>query len=240
MTLVSILNPVPEDVVRTIKTPDGAIAFCALGAAGRPQGHRLRLHRAQRADQYFVTVRDLRDRGFAVAMIDWRGQVIRRGPCAIRAGLCPRFLRFRNRCRNLRAAGGAAGLPAALFRAGAFDGGAVICGRACRQTLVRPQVLSAPMIDLPDARRRFRRARCCGSCGKPGRAPRSRRRMRHRIGILRQQPFTSDPVRFARNRDPGGSHLGIGSPTVAWADTAFRAMHGFRAANHRWKSASRS
>src|ERR1700760_4837819 len=44
-------------------------------------------------------------------------------------------------------------------------------------------------------------------------------------------PFTSDPVRFARNaaileEDPT---LGIGSPTVAWADTAFRAMHGFRA-----------
>ena len=47
-------------------------------------------------------------------------------------------------------------------------------------------------------------------------------------------PFTSDPVRFARNaaileEDPT---LGIGSPTVAWADTAFRAMHGFRAANY--------
>jgi lysophospholipase len=41
-------------------------------------------------------------------------------------------------------------------------------------------------------------------------------------------------VRFARNaaileEDPT---LGIGSPTVAWADTAFRAMHGFRAANY--------
>ena len=40
-------------------------------------------------------------------------------------------------------------------------------------------------------------------------------------------PVTSDPVRYARNaaileEDPT---LGIGSPTVAWADTAFRAMH---------------
>ena len=47
-------------------------------------------------------------------------------------------------------------------------------------------------------------------------------------------PLTSDPVRFARNtaileEDPT---LGIGSPTVAWADTAFRAMHGFRASNY--------
>ena len=47
-------------------------------------------------------------------------------------------------------------------------------------------------------------------------------------------PFTSDPVRYARNaaileEDPT---LGIGSPTVAWADTAFRAMRGFRAADY--------
>jgi lysophospholipase len=44
-------------------------------------------------------------------------------------------------------------------------------------------------------------------------------------------PLTSDPVRFARNtaileEDPT---LGLAAPTVAWADTAFTAMRGFRA-----------
>jgi lysophospholipase len=43
-------------------------------------------------------------------------------------------------------------------------------------------------------------------------------------------PVTSDPVRYARNaaileEDPT---LGIASPTVAWADTSFRAMRTFR------------
>jgi lysophospholipase len=47
-------------------------------------------------------------------------------------------------------------------------------------------------------------------------------------------PLTSDPVRYARNaaileEDPT---LGLGSPTVAWADTAFSAMNGFRASNY--------
>ena len=47
-------------------------------------------------------------------------------------------------------------------------------------------------------------------------------------------PLTSDPVRYARNaaiieEDPT---LGLGSPTVAWADTAFSAMRGFRASNY--------
>jgi lysophospholipase len=41
-------------------------------------------------------------------------------------------------------------------------------------------------------------------------------------------------VRFARNmaileEDPT---LGLASPTVAWADTALRTMHGFRASNY--------
>jgi lysophospholipase len=47
-------------------------------------------------------------------------------------------------------------------------------------------------------------------------------------------PLTSDPVRYARNmaileEDPT---LGLAAPTVAWADAAFRAMHGFRATNY--------
>src|SRR6185436_17097400 len=47
-------------------------------------------------------------------------------------------------------------------------------------------------------------------------------------------PFTSDPVRYARNaamleEDPT---LGIGSPTVAWDDTAFRAMHTLRGVSY--------
>ena len=47
-------------------------------------------------------------------------------------------------------------------------------------------------------------------------------------------PVTSDPVRYARNRaileeDPT---LGIAAPTVAWADAAFSAMHTFRAMHY--------
>jgi lysophospholipase len=53
-------------------------------------------------------------------------------------------------------------------------------------------------------------------------------------GSFVDNPLTSDPVRHARNaaileEDPT---LGIASPTVAWADTAFTAMRGFRASNY--------
>ncbi|MDB5632276.1 MAG: alpha/beta hydrolase, partial [Tardiphaga sp.] len=78
MTLVSIpANPVPEDVVSgTIKTPDGAELRFARWAppAGRKGTVCVFSGRGESIEKYFETVRDLRDRGFAVAMIDWRGQ----------------------------------------------------------------------------------------------------------------------------------------------------------------------
>src|SRR4029078_6678274 len=78
MTLVSIpANPVPEDVVSgTIKTPDGVELRLARWAppAGRTGTVCAFPGRSEQIEKYFETVRDLRDRGFAVAMIDWRGQ----------------------------------------------------------------------------------------------------------------------------------------------------------------------
>src|SRR3982750_2871896 len=78
MTLVSIpANPVPEDVVSgTIKTPDGAELRFARWAppAGRKGTVCVFTGRTEQIEKYFETVRDLRERGFAVAMIDWRGQ----------------------------------------------------------------------------------------------------------------------------------------------------------------------
>jgi len=78
MTLVSIpANPVPEDVVSgTIKTPDGAELRFARWAppAGRKGTVCVFTGRSEQIEKYFETVRDLRERGFAVAMIDWRGQ----------------------------------------------------------------------------------------------------------------------------------------------------------------------
>jgi lysophospholipase len=54
--------------------------------------------RSEQIEKYFETVRDLRERGFAVAMIDWRGQGhSSRRPARSAQGLCPRFLRLRDR-----------------------------------------------------------------------------------------------------------------------------------------------
>src|SRR4051812_21806 len=78
MDLVSIpANPVPEGVVTgMLKTRDGAsIRFARWQPPpGRKGTVCLFQGRAEFIEKYFETVRELRSRGFAVAMIDWRGQ----------------------------------------------------------------------------------------------------------------------------------------------------------------------
>src|SRR5271169_4226505 len=76
--LVSIpANPVPEGVVTgTLKAPDGvSLRFARwLPPAGRRGTVCILPGRSEWIEKYFETVRDLRARGFAVAILDWRGQ----------------------------------------------------------------------------------------------------------------------------------------------------------------------
>src|SRR6266403_1545782 len=164
MTLVSIpANPVPEDVVTgTIKTPDGAELRFARWAppAGRKGTVCLFTGRGEQIEKYFETVRDLRDRGFAVPMIDLPGRAT--------------SLPVRTLLRIMRFTG---------------QGGRYVPGGSDHLTGTDSFI---------------------------------------------NNPLTSDPVRYARNaaileEDPT---LGIASPTVAWADTAFRAMNTFRGVSY--------
>jgi lysophospholipase len=241
MTLLSIpANPVPEDVVSgTIKTPDGAELRFARWAppAGRKGTVCVFTGRSEQIEKYFETVRDLRDRGFAVAMIDWRGQGHSsrrlRDP---RKGYVRDFSDFEIDVETFVQQVVLPDCPPPYFALAHSMGGAVMLRVAhSGKRWFDRMVLSAPMIDLPGrttsfpARAFLRIMRLAGQGGRyvPGGSD-----------VLTQpfinNPFTSDPVRYARNtaileEDPT---LGIGSPTVAWADTAFRAMHGFRASNY--------
>ena len=78
MNLLSIpANPVPDGVVSgLLKTRDGVALRFARWAPppGRKGTVCLFQGRAEFIEKYFETVRDLRERGFAVATLDWRGQ----------------------------------------------------------------------------------------------------------------------------------------------------------------------
>jgi lysophospholipase len=240
MTLVSIpANPVPDDVVSgTITTPDGAELRFARWAppANRKGTVCVFTGRAEQIEKYFETVRDLRDRGFAVAMIDWRGQGHSsrrlRDP---RKGYVRDFSDYEVDVETFVQQVVLPDCPPPHFALAHSMGGTVMLrvAHAGKRWFDR-MVLSAPMIDLPgrgtsllpSALLRVLRLAGLGGRYIPGGSDQLLA-----ASSFINNPLTSDPVRYARNaaileEDPT---LGIGAPTVAWADTAFTAMRGFRA-----------
>jgi lysophospholipase len=192
--------------------------------------------RGEQIEKYFETVRDLRDRGFAVAMIDWRGQGHSsrrlRDP---RKGYVRDFSDYEIDVETFVQQVVLPDCPPPHFALAHSMGGAVLLrlAHAGKRWFDR-MVLTAPMIDLPGrlttfpVRALLRFMRLTGQGGRyvPGGSDRLTG-----TDFFINNVVTSDPVRYARNaaileEDPT---LGIASPTVAWADTAFRAMRAFKA-----------
>ena len=235
MTLVSIpANPVPEDVVSgTLKTADGVSLRFARWAPppGRKGTVCLFQGRAEFIEKYFETVRDLRERGFAVATLDWRGQgMSQRALRNPRKGYVRDFSRYDIDLDTFVREVVLPDCPPPFF-ALAHSMGASVLLRAAYQghRWFDRMVLLAPMIALPGMRRsrltrasvRTLRLMGLGGAYVPG----------GDASVMMQRPFlgnplTSDPVRYARNlavieAEPA---LAVGWPTVAWTDAAFRAM----------------
>ncbi len=238
MKLVSIpANPVPDHVVTgAVKTPDGVSLRFARFAP--PPGRRgtvvLLQGRAEFIEKYYETVRDLRARGFAVATFDWRGQ-----------GLSDRALSDRHKGHVRNFAEYATDLeaimeqvvlpdcPPPIFALAHSMGGAIAL-RACHDgsRWFERIVLSAPMIALPPGPMTrvagplalTMRLVGRGSAYIPGGGP-AVTGSEDFLG----NPLTSDPVRYARNIAvlQEAPDLGLGSPTIAWADAALRAMKRF-------------
>ncbi|MFN4923356.1 alpha/beta fold hydrolase [Bradyrhizobium sp.] len=239
MTLVSIpANPVPENATAgTIKTPDGAELRFARWAppSGRKGTVCVFTGRSEMIEKYFETVRDLRDRGFAVAIIDWRGQGhSSRRLRDSRKGYVRSFSDYELDVETFVTQVVLPDCPPPYFALAHSMGGTVLLRLAHAGTRWFDRVvLSAPMIDLPGnrtalpARLLLRVMRIAGQGGRtvPGGSDEI-----SGLAPFVNNPLTSDPVRYARNaaiieEDPT---LGIASPTVAWADAAFSAMMTFR------------
>jgi lysophospholipase len=235
MPLISIpANPVPDHAVTgTIKTPDGvSLRFARWEPPPGRKGTVVILQgRAEYIEKYFETVRDLRARGFAVATFDWRGQGL--SDRALADGHKGHVRNFSEYATDLSAIMEQVVLPDCpppIFALGHSMGGAIVI-RACHDgsRWFERVVLSAPMIALragPMLRAagplaRILRLFGSGSAYIPTGHAKSTGSEDFIGNVL-----TSDPVRFSRNaavleQEPA---LGIGSPTIAWADSAIRAM----------------
>ncbi len=235
MKFISIpANPVPDHgLAGVIKTPDGVTL--RFGRWEPPPGRKgtvvILQGRAEYIEKYFETVRDLRARGFAVATFDWRGQ-----------GLSDRALpdRLKGHVRNFAQYAVDLGAfmeqvvlpdcPPPIFALGHSMGGAIAIA-ACHDgsRWFERVVLSAPMIAL-------RPGRLLSIAGPLIRTMRLFGRGSAYIPTMHGDVsgtenfignvLTSDPVRFARNaavlqHEP---ELGLGAPTISWADGALRLM----------------
>ena len=238
MTLISIpANPVPEGAVTgVLKTPDGVALRFARWAP--PQGRKGTLlvlpGRTEFIEKYFEVVGEARARGFAVAMIDWRGQGLsERALLDPRKGHVGSFAEYDVDLETFVREIVLPDCPPPLFALGHSMGAAVLIRSAQKgRRWFDRVVLCAPMIALAGrAGARFAavsvrtlRLLGLGRSYVPGGGSTP----------LTSLPFvgnvlSSDPVRHARTAAIVDAEpmLGLGSPTVAWVDAAYRAMREF-------------
>jgi lysophospholipase len=235
MTLVSIpANPVPEGTVAgTIRTPDGVeLRFARFAPPAGRKGTLCLFHgRAEFIEKYFEVVNDARERGFAVATLDWRGQGLSQHALRDkRKGHVRDFSDYEIDLETFMREVVLPDCPPPFFALGHSMGACVLLRAAFRNRRWFDRiVLSAPMIELKlvsmprIARASITVSRLLGMSTSyvPGGG----------ATAIASQPFagnplTSDPVRYARigaliEAEPT---LGLGSPTVAWTAAAFRAM----------------
>lgn len=240
MDLVSIPeNPAPAAIIAgRLQASDGVtLRYARLPP---PEGRKgtvcLFQGRAEFIEKYFEVANDLRARGFAVAMLDWRGQGLSDRPLRDRRkGHVSDFAEYD---RDLDAFMREVVMPDCPppYFALAHSMGATILLRAAEQNRrwFSRTVLSAPMLGLP------------GRAGSA--AAQATARWLRRLGAGRayvpsggatavfSQPFadnplSSDPVRYARTGRivETNPDLALGSPTVAWLAAAYDQMEAFSA-----------
>jgi lysophospholipase len=235
MTLVSIpANPVPEGAVTgTLKTPDGVTLRFARWdpPPGRKGTVVIAMGRTEFIEKYFEMVRELRGRGFAVAIVDWRGQGrsqrLQSDPFKGHVGS---FAEYQTDLETLMNEIVLPDCPPPLFALGHSMGSTVLIQTAAKgHRWFDRMVLSTPMLDLIQAPRRSYRPLVVRTLRYTGTG--SAYVPKGDATVLAREPFavnraTSDPVRYARAQavleaDPS---LGLGSPTVSWLHAAYRAM----------------
>nr|WP_284701286.1 alpha/beta hydrolase [Rhodoplanes tepidamans] len=216
-----------------METPDGVTLRFARFAPppGRKGTVCLFQGRAEFIEKYFEVVQDLRDRGFAVATIDFRGQGLsQRNVRDRRKGHARRFSDYLIDLETFVKQVVLPDCPPPFYALGQGMGATVLIESAARgHRWFDRMVLSSPMIGL--TRRplfgagtsvaRALRLVGLGRLAVPGGSSRA-----VAAEPFPDNPLTSDPIRYARTAAviEAEPTLAVAAPTVAWADAAFRTM----------------
>lgn len=236
-TLVDIPeNPVPEGAIAGFVTAKDGVRLRYARWAGEGNVRRgtvcVFTGRAECIEKYFETVRNLRSRGFAVCVLDWRGQGgsdrLLKNP---RKGHVRSFADFELDIDALMRGIVLPDCPAPHFALAHSMGGLAVLRALPRlRTVFERMVLSAPLlglgsayepVDLARGATYFLRALLLSRAYVPG----GSNTIADWVPYSENQ-VTSDPVRFTRNRaiTEAAPALGIGAPTIGWLAAAFDAM----------------
>jgi lysophospholipase len=226
--------PVPEGAsVGALKVQDGISLRVARFAPppGRKGTVCLFPGRAEFIEKYFEVAGELQARGFAVAMLDWRGQGLSdRALPDRRKGHVGDFAEYDRDLATFMQEVVLPDCPPPYFALAHSMGGSILVRAAAQGRIwFNRMVLTGPMLGLPGR---------AGSLGAQLTA-----RWLRRFGLsssyipgggattifslpFERNPLTSDPVRYARTGSLVETHpqLAIGSPTVGWLAAAYDAM----------------
>lgn len=238
-------NPVPDGAIAgKLRTSDGIkLRFARWDSTSAKETAKGTVcvfgGRGEFIEKYFETIGELRQRGFAVATMDWRGQGHSSRQLADpRKGHVEDFAEYEIDLETFMSQVVLPNCPQPHYALTHSMGGAVVL-RAMHagQRWFDRAFLVAPMIDFPrvwvarPARVLMRVLRLVGlgTHYVPGGNVDGGRTSR-----FAGNPLTSDPRRYARNAalvtsDPT---LGIGGPTVNWLDAAFDTIAAFGASDY--------
>lgn len=230
-------NPVPDGArVSAVRTSDGVTLRAARfpSASGQKGTVCILPGRGEFIEKYFEVVGELRARGFAVAILDWRGQGLSDRPLTDRRkGHVGSFVEYDRDLACFMQELVLPDCPPPYYALAHSMGGSILIrAAAAGQIWFNRMVLTGPMVGL---------------AGRPGTsAAQQTARWLRRAGMGRSyvpwggattafslpfkgNPLTSDPQRYARMTALVEAHpqLAVGSPTVAWIAAAYDAMDAF-------------
>ena len=229
-------NPVPEGArVGYFTTADNVQLRYATfpKGPGAPRGTVCLVQgRTEFIEKYFETVADFQSRGFAVATFDWRGQGgSQRLIGNKRLGYVRRFDDYWTDLRSFHTSILLPDCPAPYYLVGHSMGGLASLYAGARDRMMFERIfVSAPMIALdrqPFSMGGMARLTETLSTLGLGRLPAGRRADKPQSEqSFAGNPVTSDLTRFSRAVEvlKARPDLEIGTPTIRWAASAFRAM----------------
>ncbi|MCO6391187.1 alpha/beta fold hydrolase [Aliihoeflea aestuarii] len=224
-------NPVPEEAHAGTFSGKGKVQlrYARFAATGRPLKGTVVIFpgRNEAIEKYFETIGELQERGFGVALFDWRGQG---GSQRLTKNPRRGYVRsFDDHVGDIDAFVADILLPdcrAPFFLIGHSTGALTALLAAPRLTnRVRRMVLLAPLLTLekiPVSMTTLRRLTGFFTRIGFGRVFLARRQRTPQRQDFETNIVTSDPVRFARNQAIYAEHpaLGLGATTIGWVHAA--------------------